>query len=200
MHVPCIMAVQQTQALPPQYVEDLQRDLGQQLTATTAAPLATDLFAPKVAGLDQAQKGLEKLFKDIGKIFKKKDSNEDDPTAIKDFDRSKLYEFNNPASTITLTPGGGNPSRTFGPGENEEALDYYIRTGMHRDRMSNGTIDPAFIDSLTDEQKIKYGKLLGAPGEDYNKMAVINYEEVKDTDYSITSEEFVSACPVLDPS
>ena len=50
------MAVTQTQALPPQYVEDLQRDLGQQLTGLTAAPLATDTFAPKVAGLDQAQK------------------------------------------------------------------------------------------------------------------------------------------------
>ena len=49
------MAVQQTQALPPQYVEDLQRDLGTQLTALTAAPLATDKFAPTVAGQDQAQ-------------------------------------------------------------------------------------------------------------------------------------------------
>ena len=49
------MAVTQTQALPPQYVQDLQEDLGQQLTGLTAAPLATDLFAPKVAGLDQAQ-------------------------------------------------------------------------------------------------------------------------------------------------
>ena len=49
------MAVQQTQALPPQYVEDLQKDLGTQLTALTAAPLATDKFAPKVAGQDQAQ-------------------------------------------------------------------------------------------------------------------------------------------------
>ena len=49
------MAVQQTQALPPQYVEDLQKDLGTQLTALTAAPLKTDLFAPKVAGLDTAQ-------------------------------------------------------------------------------------------------------------------------------------------------
>ena len=49
------MAVQQTQALPPQYVEDLQRDLGTQLTELTAAPLATDKFAPKVAGQDQAQ-------------------------------------------------------------------------------------------------------------------------------------------------
>ena len=49
------MAVQQTQALPPQYVQDLQEDLGTQLTALTAAPLATDKFAPKVAGQDQAQ-------------------------------------------------------------------------------------------------------------------------------------------------
>jgi len=49
------MAVQQTQALPPQYVEDLQRDLGQNLTSLTATPLATDLFAPKVAAQDQAQ-------------------------------------------------------------------------------------------------------------------------------------------------
>jgi len=49
------MAVQQTQALPPQYVEDLQKDYGKQLTATTATPLNTSLFAPKVAGQDQAQ-------------------------------------------------------------------------------------------------------------------------------------------------
>jgi hypothetical protein len=49
------MAVQQTQALPPQYVEDLQKDLGTQLTALTAAPLATDKFAPTVAAQDQAQ-------------------------------------------------------------------------------------------------------------------------------------------------
>jgi len=49
------MAVQQTQALPPQYVEDLQRDLGTQLTALTAAPLNTSKFAPTVAAQDQAQ-------------------------------------------------------------------------------------------------------------------------------------------------
>jgi len=49
------MAVQQTQALPPQYVEDLQKDLGTQLTALTAAPLATDKFAPQVAAQDAAQ-------------------------------------------------------------------------------------------------------------------------------------------------
>jgi hypothetical protein len=50
------MAVQQTQALPPQYVQDLQEDLGTQLTGLTAAPLATDKFAPQVAGQDQAQR------------------------------------------------------------------------------------------------------------------------------------------------
>ena len=49
------MAVQQTQMLPPQYVEDLQKDLGTQLTALTAAPLDTAKFAPQVAGQDQAQ-------------------------------------------------------------------------------------------------------------------------------------------------
>ncbi|MAJ66236.1 MAG: hypothetical protein CMI76_03005 [Candidatus Pelagibacter sp.] len=50
------MAVQQTQMLPPQYVEDLQKDLGTQLTALTAAPLDTSKFAPQVAAQDQAQK------------------------------------------------------------------------------------------------------------------------------------------------
>ena len=50
------MAVQQTQALPPQYVQDLQKDYGTQLTTRTAAPLDTSQFAPTVAGQDQAQK------------------------------------------------------------------------------------------------------------------------------------------------
>jgi len=49
------MAVQQTQMLPPQYVEDLQKDLGKQLTALTAAPLDTAKFAPQVAAQDAAQ-------------------------------------------------------------------------------------------------------------------------------------------------
>ena len=49
------MAVQQTQMLPPQYVEDLQKDLGTQLTALTASPLDTSRFAPQVAGQDAAQ-------------------------------------------------------------------------------------------------------------------------------------------------
>ena len=47
--------VQQTQALPPQYVEDLQKDLGTQLTALTSAPLDTSKFAPNVAGQDALQ-------------------------------------------------------------------------------------------------------------------------------------------------
>ena len=49
------MAVQQTQALPPQYVQDLQQDYGTQLVATTAAPLNTAAFAPQVAPQDAAQ-------------------------------------------------------------------------------------------------------------------------------------------------
>ena len=49
------MAVQQTQMLPPQYVEDLQKDYGTQLTAATAAPLDTAKFAPQVAAQDAAQ-------------------------------------------------------------------------------------------------------------------------------------------------
>ena len=49
------MAVQQTQALPPQYVEDLQKDYGKQLTAMTAAPLDTAKFAPQVAAQDPFQ-------------------------------------------------------------------------------------------------------------------------------------------------
>ena len=49
------MAVAEQRTLPPQYVEDLQKDYGTQLTATTAAPLDTSLFAPQVAGQDAAQ-------------------------------------------------------------------------------------------------------------------------------------------------
>ena len=50
------MAVQETRALPPQYVEDLQKDYGKQLTATTAIPVDTSKFAPTVAGQDVLQK------------------------------------------------------------------------------------------------------------------------------------------------
>jgi hypothetical protein len=49
------MAVQQTQMLPPQYVEDLQKDYGQQLTSRTALPLDTSAFAPQVAAQDPFQ-------------------------------------------------------------------------------------------------------------------------------------------------
>jgi len=49
------MAVQQQQMLPPQYVEDLQKDYGKQLTAATATPLDTTKFAPTVAGQDPYQ-------------------------------------------------------------------------------------------------------------------------------------------------
>jgi len=49
------MAVAEQRTLPPQYVEDLQKDYGKQLTATTAAPLDTSKFAPTVAGQDAAQ-------------------------------------------------------------------------------------------------------------------------------------------------
>ena len=43
------MAVQQTQMLPPQYVEDLQKDYGKQLTSLTGTELDTSKFAPQVA-------------------------------------------------------------------------------------------------------------------------------------------------------
>ena len=49
------MAVQQQQQLPPQYVEDLQKDYGTQLTGLTATGLDTSKFAPQVAGQDQYQ-------------------------------------------------------------------------------------------------------------------------------------------------
>ena len=49
------MSVQQTQALPPQYVEDLQKDYGTQLTALTGKELDTSQFAPQIAGQDPFQ-------------------------------------------------------------------------------------------------------------------------------------------------
>ena len=49
------MATTTRSALPPQYVEDLQKDLGTQLTALTSVPLDTSKFAPTVAAQDQAQ-------------------------------------------------------------------------------------------------------------------------------------------------
>ena len=49
------MAVQQQQMLPPQYVEDLQKDYGKQLTSLTGTELDTSKFAPQVAPQDQYQ-------------------------------------------------------------------------------------------------------------------------------------------------
>ena len=49
------MPVQQTQMLPPQYVEDLQKDYGTQLTALTGKELDTSQFAPQIAGQDPFQ-------------------------------------------------------------------------------------------------------------------------------------------------
>jgi hypothetical protein len=49
------MAVQQTQMLPPQYVEDLQKDYGTQLTSLTGTELDTSKFAPTIAGQDPYQ-------------------------------------------------------------------------------------------------------------------------------------------------
>jgi len=49
------MAIQQSQQLPPQYVEDLQKDYGTQLTSLTGKELDTSQFAPTVAGQDPFQ-------------------------------------------------------------------------------------------------------------------------------------------------
>ena len=49
------MAIQQQQTLPPQYVEDLQKDYGTQLTALTGKELDTSQFAPQIAGQDPFQ-------------------------------------------------------------------------------------------------------------------------------------------------
>jgi len=49
------MATQTVQNLPPQYVEDLQKDYGKNLTALTGKELDTSKFAPTVAGQDPYQ-------------------------------------------------------------------------------------------------------------------------------------------------
>jgi len=48
------MAVSESRALPPQYVEDLQKDYGANLVATTSAPIDTSAFAPRVPDQDKA--------------------------------------------------------------------------------------------------------------------------------------------------
>ena len=49
------MAVQQIQNLPAQFITDVGTDYAKQLAATTAAPLATQQFAPAVAEQDPLQ-------------------------------------------------------------------------------------------------------------------------------------------------
>ena len=50
------MAVEESRALPPQFVEDLGKDYATQLTNLTGKKLDTTAFQPMVAGQDQAQK------------------------------------------------------------------------------------------------------------------------------------------------
>ena len=50
------MAVEESRALPPQFVEDLGKDYATQLTNLTGKELDTTKFQPMVAGQDQAQK------------------------------------------------------------------------------------------------------------------------------------------------
>ena len=49
------MAVSTTRQLPPQFIEDLSKDYGTQLTGLTSIPLDTSRFAPKVAAQDPMQ-------------------------------------------------------------------------------------------------------------------------------------------------
>jgi len=50
------MAITESRALPPQFVEDLGKDYATQLTNLTGKKLDTTAFQPMVAGQDQAQK------------------------------------------------------------------------------------------------------------------------------------------------
>jgi len=50
------MAITESRSLPPQFVEDLGKDYGAQLTGLTSKPLDTKTFQPMVAGQDQATK------------------------------------------------------------------------------------------------------------------------------------------------
>lgn len=49
------MAVQETRSLPAPFIESIGKDYAKGLTDLTAKPLATQQFAPKVAGQDQLQ-------------------------------------------------------------------------------------------------------------------------------------------------
>ena len=49
------MAITEQRVLPPQFIEDLATDYGEQLTALTAQPIDTSKFAPTVAAQDPLQ-------------------------------------------------------------------------------------------------------------------------------------------------
>ena len=49
------MAITTTRALPAQFIEDLGRDYGKQISALTSLPMDTSKFAPSVAGQDPLQ-------------------------------------------------------------------------------------------------------------------------------------------------
>ena len=49
------MAITESRVLPPQFIEDLAKDYGTQLTALTAQPIDTSKFAPTVATQDPLQ-------------------------------------------------------------------------------------------------------------------------------------------------
>ena len=49
------MAITESRVLPPQFIEDLAKDYGTQLTALTAQPIDTARFAPTVAAQDPLQ-------------------------------------------------------------------------------------------------------------------------------------------------
>ena len=49
------MAITESRVLPPQFIEDLAKDYGTQLTALTAQPIDTSKFAPTVAAQDPLQ-------------------------------------------------------------------------------------------------------------------------------------------------
>ena len=50
------MAITESRALPPQFVEDLGKDYATQLTGLTSQKLDTTKFQPTIAAQDQAQK------------------------------------------------------------------------------------------------------------------------------------------------
>ena len=49
------MAITQQRTLPAQFIEDLGRDYGKQISALTSLPMDTSKFAPSVAGQDPLQ-------------------------------------------------------------------------------------------------------------------------------------------------